>query len=321
MGNRLYVGNLSFSSTSETSALPSRHRRGHGRAHRNRPRNGSIAWLRLRDDGLAAEAKGHRRDERRGRRRSPAPRERGRRASAAAVAAAAAAVARRRRWRRRRRRRRSRRRAVAAAVVVAAAAIGGTAGKSCSRAVCALAARAALGGRRRSATMSVHTVHARAQNLRLARPAIAIVRRGGGSCRRDSGLGMRLAMIGLGKMGDNMTQRLHRGRARGRRVRPEPRRRARAVARAATARPTSRDRSKLEAPRVVWIMVPAGKPTDAIITEAGQRFRRATSSSTAATPTSTTRARARTKLADEGHPLRRRGDERRRLGPRRTATA
>ena len=62
---------------------------------------------------------------------------------------------------------------------------------------------------------------------------------------------MQLGMIGLGRMGGNMTTRLARGRARREDVRP--RRRARP--------PASLDelRDQLDAPRAFWMMVPAGR--------------------------------------------------------------
>ena len=74
---------------------------------------------------------------------------------------------------------------------------------------------------------------------------------------------MRLAMIGLGRMGGNMTERLMKG---GHEVVVFDRS-AEAVAKyaatgaiASTGAPDAA--SKMTAPRVVWIMVPAGKPVD-----------------------------------------------------------
>ena len=75
---------------------------------------------------------------------------------------------------------------------------------------------------------------------------------------------MQLGFIGLGKMGGNMVHRIHRdsdhqcvafdfSARRGRRG-GGPRRHRRVVARGA--------RLKLDAPRSVWIMVPAGDPTE-----------------------------------------------------------
>jgi 6-phosphogluconate dehydrogenase len=74
---------------------------------------------------------------------------------------------------------------------------------------------------------------------------------------------MRLAMIGLGRMGGNMSERLMKG---GHEVVVFDRSAEaiqRYVSQGATAGSSARDvTSKLSAPRVVWIMVPAGKPVD-----------------------------------------------------------
>jgi 6-phosphogluconate dehydrogenase len=79
---------------------------------------------------------------------------------------------------------------------------------------------------------------------------------------------MELGMIGLGKMGANMTERLLKG---GHRVvvydrSPEP------VQAAADAGATPSDSlkdlaGKLTAPRAVWVMVPAGEPTEAVVND------------------------------------------------------
>ena len=75
---------------------------------------------------------------------------------------------------------------------------------------------------------------------------------------------MQIGFVGLGRMGGNMVHRIHRDSdhevvafdfaTRRSRRRRGPRRHA--------ARPRSRTSSaKLDAPRTVWIMVPAGEPT------------------------------------------------------------
>lgn len=79
---------------------------------------------------------------------------------------------------------------------------------------------------------------------------------------------MQLGMVGLGKMGANMTTRLIQG---GHQVVVYDRS-ADAVAQAAAGGATSSGGlkdlcSKLSSPRVVWIMVPSGKPTDDTIDE------------------------------------------------------
>jgi len=79
---------------------------------------------------------------------------------------------------------------------------------------------------------------------------------------------MQIGMVGLGKMGANMTTRLIQG---GHQVVVYDRS-ADAVAQAAAGGATSSSGlkelcSKLGSPRVVWIMVPSGKPTDDTIDE------------------------------------------------------
>jgi len=79
---------------------------------------------------------------------------------------------------------------------------------------------------------------------------------------------MELAMIGLGKMGANMATRLLRG---GHRMVAFDLNEA-AIQKAETegaigARTLKEAVEKLSAPRVVWVMVPAGAPTEAVISE------------------------------------------------------
>src|SRR5688500_6566179 len=77
---------------------------------------------------------------------------------------------------------------------------------------------------------------------------------------------MRLAMIGLGKMGGNMSERLMKG---GHEVVVFDRSAesiAKYVSQGATSASSAREvTTKLKSPRVVWIMVPAGKPVDETI--------------------------------------------------------
>ena len=74
---------------------------------------------------------------------------------------------------------------------------------------------------------------------------------------------MQIGLIGLGKMGGNMAERLRRDGHRGGRLRPQP------------GQP--RDVDSLEAlaaalstPRVVWVMVPSGEPTRATVASLGE---------------------------------------------------
>jgi 6-phosphogluconate dehydrogenase len=78
---------------------------------------------------------------------------------------------------------------------------------------------------------------------------------------------MELGMIGLGRMGANMTERLARGGHRVVGYDPKPESRARIESIGAAAA-TSVDAlvAKLKSPRTVWLMVPAGDITDATIT-------------------------------------------------------
>src|SRR5688572_13944734 len=74
---------------------------------------------------------------------------------------------------------------------------------------------------------------------------------------------MRVAMIGLGKMGGNMSERLMKGGHEVVVFDRSPESIAKYVAQGAASASSARDvTSKLSSPRVVWIMVPAGKPVD-----------------------------------------------------------
>jgi len=78
---------------------------------------------------------------------------------------------------------------------------------------------------------------------------------------------MEIAMIGLGRMGANMAQRLMRGGHKV--VGYDPAEAARALLEkngAQTAATLEQMVGKLKAPRVVWLMVPAGEITDSTIT-------------------------------------------------------
>ena len=79
---------------------------------------------------------------------------------------------------------------------------------------------------------------------------------------------MRLAMIGLGRMGGNMSERLMKG---GHEVVVFDRTPAvvqKYVSLGGTPATTlSEVNAKLKSPRIVWIMVPAGKPVDETIAQ------------------------------------------------------
>jgi 6-phosphogluconate dehydrogenase len=77
---------------------------------------------------------------------------------------------------------------------------------------------------------------------------------------------MRIAMVGLGKMGYNMTQRLLQGGHEVVALDRDPKPVQELAAKGATPASDLADLvSKLEAPRVVWLMVPAGAPIDSSI--------------------------------------------------------
>ncbi len=80
---------------------------------------------------------------------------------------------------------------------------------------------------------------------------------------------MELAMIGLGKMGGNMARRLLGGghRVVGLNRSPDVTRQLAQEAGLTPAYSTSELVGMLSAPRVVWVMVPAGGPTDDVISE------------------------------------------------------
>ncbi len=84
---------------------------------------------------------------------------------------------------------------------------------------------------------------------------------------------MKIAMIGLGKMGANMTKRLLQG---GHQVVTfdlnESAIQAAEKAGAIGARTLDELTEKLETPRVAWIMVPAGSPTESTVNALSERF-------------------------------------------------
>ena len=106
---------------------------------------------------------------------------------------------------------------------------------------------------------------------------------------------MQIGFVGLGKMGGNMVHRIHRDSdhqvvafdLNEEHVRE-------AEGHGATAASSLEDLvGKLDAPRMVWIMVPAGDPDPADDRRSSPTcWRRATRSSTAATRSGTTTSRA-----------------------------
>jgi 6-phosphogluconate dehydrogenase len=79
---------------------------------------------------------------------------------------------------------------------------------------------------------------------------------------------MDIGIIGLGRMGANMAERLVRGSHRVSGYDPSPQARAQAQAKGVAAVDSIAALvAKLAAPRAVWMMVPAGAPVDATLTE------------------------------------------------------
>ncbi len=84
---------------------------------------------------------------------------------------------------------------------------------------------------------------------------------------------MKIAMVGLGKMGANMTERLIAGGHEVVAFDLSEEARERATAAGATAVATLDDvAAALDPPRVAWVMVPSGKPTDETIARLGELF-------------------------------------------------
>ena len=84
---------------------------------------------------------------------------------------------------------------------------------------------------------------------------------------------MKIGMVGLGKMGGNMTTRLLRGGHEVVVLDRNPEKVEKAVEDGATAAQNLGELvSQLDAPRAVWIMVPAGDPTEVLISELSALF-------------------------------------------------
>ena len=85
---------------------------------------------------------------------------------------------------------------------------------------------------------------------------------------------MKIAMIGLGKMGGNMVRRLRRGGVEvvGYATTPEARAELAEETGMINAPSITGAVKKLDAPRIVWVMVPSGKPTEKVIKELERRL-------------------------------------------------
>ncbi len=105
---------------------------------------------------------------------------------------------------------------------------------------------------------------------------------------------MQIGIVGLGRMGGNMARRLARGGVGVTGFDPDAATRDALAQEGAIGAAASLDAlvAALPAPRVVWLMVPAGEPTTRALGELAGDSRRAISSSTAATPTTRIRSGA-----------------------------
>ncbi len=85
---------------------------------------------------------------------------------------------------------------------------------------------------------------------------------------------MKLAMIGLGKMGANMSRRLLRGghQVVGVNRTPTITRQLASEEGLEAAYSLQEAIEKLSSPRIIWVMVPAGAPTEGVIQEASERL-------------------------------------------------
>ncbi len=82
---------------------------------------------------------------------------------------------------------------------------------------------------------------------------------------------MRLGMVGLGRMGGGMTERLLRGGHEVVAFDPDETARARARAAGAEAVPSLEElAANLPPPRVAWTMVPSGEPTERVVARLGE---------------------------------------------------
>src|SRR5689334_17428434 len=84
---------------------------------------------------------------------------------------------------------------------------------------------------------------------------------------------MQLAMIGLGRMGANMVRRLTRGGHTCVVYDRDPKAVEKMVGEGATGARSIEDvAALLQPPRVAWVMVPAGAPTEATIADLAKHF-------------------------------------------------
>ena len=133
---------------------------------------------------------------------------------------------------------------------------------------------------------------------------------------------MRIGFIGLGRMGANMVRRLLRTATRSSPTTGRPRRPARSPTEGAEpAFSIAELVAKLQKPRTVWIMVPAGDATEAQIDELLEHLEPGDTIVDGGNTNFHDDQRRHPRLAERGHPVRRRRRLGRHLGPAGSATA
>ena len=128
---------------------------------------------------------------------------------------------------------------------------------------------------------------------------------------------MQMGMVGLGRMGANMTRRLMRGGHQLVVSDLSPDAVKQLGGEGATGSASLEDLiAKLTPPRAVWIMVPAGGPTEATVQKLAQRMQAGDAIIDGGNSYFKDDVRRANELKSQGHSLHRRRHQRRRLGIR-----
>ena len=128
---------------------------------------------------------------------------------------------------------------------------------------------------------------------------------------------MRIGMVGLGRMGGNMARRLLRGGHEVVGYATDAAAMAQLTGDGGIGTSALADMvAKLRAPRAVWVMVPAGEPTEQVVMDLRERLERGDTVIDGGNSYFKDDVRRMPDARRARHPLRRRGHQRRRLGPR-----